>query len=41
MSSSIPRDHADLILRSATAGKAIFWDKRVDLASDRARKCSS
>ena len=32
--------HADLILRSAKAGKAIFCEKPVDLALDRARACA-
>src|SRR5262245_44994344 len=32
--------HADLILRSAAAGKAIFCEKPVDLAVDRARQCA-
>jgi myo-inositol 2-dehydrogenase/D-chiro-inositol 1-dehydrogenase len=32
--------HADLILRSAAAGKAIFCEKPVDLAIDRARTCA-
>ena len=32
--------HADLILRSAAAGKAIFCEKPVDLAIDRARNCA-
>src|SRR6476619_3872588 len=32
--------HADLILRSAAAGKAIFCEKPVDLDLDRARKCA-
>src|SRR5258705_1274584 len=32
--------HADLILRSATAGKAIFCEKPVDLSLDRARTCA-
>jgi myo-inositol 2-dehydrogenase / D-chiro-inositol 1-dehydrogenase len=32
--------HADLILRAAAAGKAIFCEKPVDLALDRARKCA-
>jgi len=33
--------HADLILRSAAAGKAIFCEKPVDLAIDRARACAA
>jgi myo-inositol 2-dehydrogenase / D-chiro-inositol 1-dehydrogenase len=32
--------HADLILRSAAAGKAIFCEKPVDLDVERARKCA-
>jgi myo-inositol 2-dehydrogenase / D-chiro-inositol 1-dehydrogenase len=32
--------HADLILRSAEAGKAIFCEKPVDLAVDRAHQCA-
>jgi myo-inositol 2-dehydrogenase/D-chiro-inositol 1-dehydrogenase len=32
--------HADLILQSAAAGKAIFCEKPVDLDVDRARKCA-
>ncbi len=32
--------HADLITRSAAAGKAIFCEKPVDLAVERARKCA-
>ncbi|HJU24726.1 MAG TPA: Gfo/Idh/MocA family oxidoreductase, partial [Casimicrobiaceae bacterium] len=32
--------HADLILRAAKASKAIFCEKPVDLALDRARKCA-
>ena len=32
--------HADLILRAAKAGKAIFCEKPVDLALDRARACA-
>ncbi len=32
--------HADLILRAAAAGKAIFCEKPVDLALDRARSCA-
>jgi myo-inositol 2-dehydrogenase/D-chiro-inositol 1-dehydrogenase len=32
--------HADLILRAAAAGKAIFCEKPVDLALDRARTCA-
>ncbi len=32
--------HADLIMRAAAAGKAIFCEKPVDLAVDRARKCA-
>ena len=32
--------HADLIMRSAAAGKAIFCEKPVDLDLDRARKCA-
>jgi myo-inositol 2-dehydrogenase/D-chiro-inositol 1-dehydrogenase len=32
--------HADLILRAAAAGKAIFCEKPVDLAIDRARQCA-
>jgi myo-inositol 2-dehydrogenase/D-chiro-inositol 1-dehydrogenase len=32
--------HADLILRAAASGKAIFCEKPVDLALDRARKCA-
>ncbi len=31
--------HAELIMRSAAAGKAIFCEKPVDLALDRARAC--
>ena len=33
--------HADLILRSAAAGKAIFCEKPVDLTLDRARACAA
>jgi len=33
--------HADLILRAAAAGKAIFCEKPVDLALERARACVS
>lgn len=33
--------HADLIVRAAAAGKAIFCEKPVDLALDRARACVS
>ena len=33
--------HADLITRSAAAGKAIFCEKPVDLAVDRARECAA
>ncbi|WP_300759365.1 inositol 2-dehydrogenase [Janthinobacterium sp.] len=33
--------HADLILRSAAAGKAIFCEKPVDLTIDRARACAA
>ena len=33
--------HADLILRSAAAGKAIFCEKPVDLAIERARACAA
>ena len=33
--------HADLILRAAAAGKAIFCEKPVDLALDRARACAA
>jgi len=33
--------HADLILRAAAAGKAIFCEKPVDLALDRARTCAA
>ena len=32
--------HADLILRAAAAGKAIFCEKPVDLDVERARKCA-
>ena len=32
--------HADLIMRAAAAGKAIFCEKPVDLAVDRARTCA-
>ena len=32
--------HADLITRSAAAGKAIFCEKPVDLAVERARRCA-
>jgi len=32
--------HADLILRASAAGKAIFCEKPVDLALDRARTCA-
>ena len=32
--------HSDLILRAAKASKAIFCEKPVDLALDRARKCA-
>src|SRR6267142_4271164 len=32
--------HADLIMRAAAAGKAIFCEKPVDLALDRAKKCA-
>jgi len=32
--------HAELIMRSAAAGKAIFCEKPVDLSLDRARACS-
>jgi myo-inositol 2-dehydrogenase / D-chiro-inositol 1-dehydrogenase len=32
--------HADLIFRAAAAGKAIFCEKPVDLALDRARACA-
>ena len=32
--------HADLILRGAAAGKAIFCEKPVDLALDRAKTCA-
>lgn len=32
--------HADLILRAAAAGKAIFCEKPVDLAVERARACA-
>ena len=32
--------HADLIVRSAGAGKAIFCEKPVDLSVERARKCA-
>ena len=32
--------HADLIMRAAKAGKAIFCEKPVDLALDRARACA-
>jgi len=32
--------HADLILRAASAGKAIFCEKPVDLTLDRARACA-
>ena len=32
--------HADLITRAAAAGKAIFCEKPVDLAVDRARSCA-
>jgi myo-inositol 2-dehydrogenase / D-chiro-inositol 1-dehydrogenase len=37
---SITDTHADLILRSAAAGKAIFCEKPVDLDVERARKCA-
>ncbi|GAC1520522.1 MAG: inositol 2-dehydrogenase [Collimonas sp.] len=33
--------HADLIMRAATAGKAIFCEKPVDLTLDRAKACAS
>jgi len=33
--------HADLITRSAAAGKAIFCEKPVDLSVERARKCAA
>jgi len=33
--------HADLIMRAAAAGKAIFCEKPVDLAVDRARTCAA
>lgn len=33
--------HADLILRSAAAGKAIFCEKPVDLTIERARACAA
>jgi myo-inositol 2-dehydrogenase/D-chiro-inositol 1-dehydrogenase len=33
--------HADLILRAAAAGKAIFCEKPVDLALDRAKTCAA
>ncbi|MCL6486631.1 MAG: inositol 2-dehydrogenase, partial [Janthinobacterium lividum] len=33
--------HADLILRSAAAGKAIFCEKPVDLSIERARACAA
>ena len=33
--------HAELILRSAAAGKAIFCEKPVDLTIDRARACAA
>jgi len=33
--------HADLIVRAAAAGKAIFCEKPVDLAVDRARTCAA
>ena len=36
----VPDTHADLIIRSAAAGKAIFCEKPVDLDLDRARKCA-
>jgi myo-inositol 2-dehydrogenase / D-chiro-inositol 1-dehydrogenase len=32
--------HADLMMRSAAAGKAIFCEKPVDLSLERARKCA-
>lgn len=32
--------HAELIMRAAAAGKAIFCEKPVDLAVDRARTCA-
>lgn len=32
--------HADLIVRSAAAGKAIFCEKPVDLSVERARRCA-
>ena len=32
--------HADLIMRAAAAGKAIFCEKPVDLDVDRARTCA-
>jgi len=32
--------HADLIIRAASAGKAIFCEKPVDLSVDRARACA-
>ena len=32
--------HADLILLAAEAGKAIFCEKPVDLALDRAKSCA-
>ena len=33
--------HADLIMRAAAAGKAIFCEKPVDLTLERARACAS
>eukprot|EP01133_Synstelium_polycarpum_P008462 gene8462-9949_t len=43
MAAAAPRTdtHADLILRSAAAGKAIFCEKPVDLTLDRARACAA
>ena len=39
--SSSTDTHADLITRAAAAGKAIFCEKPVDLALDRARTCAA
>src|SRR5689334_14741006 len=33
--------HADLIIRAAQAGKAIFCEKPVDLSVERARACAA
>src|SRR4029078_10195380 len=37
---SSPDTHADFIMRAAKARKAIFCEKPVDLALDRARACA-